>query len=263
MSLRAMNIAHETVDYIEQGGYLGNTFSRDITKARVYAPDELKNLTVDVPKGSPNAKLWLYNQDTCECAGRFVEEGYTCVLNFASARHVGGGFLNGAMAQEEAICRNSTLYASIGSREASKYYQYNTSHMSELYSDYMVFSPHVEVIRSGDGKLLSEPYSISVVTAPAVNVNRVKHFTYREVNRCMLQRAEYVLKVAVSNGVENLVLGAWGCGVFGNPPKTVAENFRHLLLDVGYARAFKNVAFAVYGRDLENYNAFSETFNIN
>jgi uncharacterized protein (TIGR02452 family) len=260
MSMHAMNIAHQTVDFIKQGRYLGNTFSKDITKARVYAPNELKNLTVPMFENFPDAKIEIYNQDTCECAKRFINDGYTCVLNFASARHVGGGFLNGAMAQEEAICRNSTLYASINSKVASIYYSYNNSHYSELYSDYMIFSPHVEVIRSADGKLLSTPYTISVITSPAVNVNRAKHCTYSEVNQCMTQRAEYVLKVAVSNHVENLVLGAWGCGVFGNPPKTIAEIFRHLLLDVGYAKAFKNVAFAVYGRNPENYNAFYETF---
>jgi uncharacterized protein (TIGR02452 family) len=255
-----MKIAQETVDYINNGGYLENKFSKDIFMTRLYNPKELKELSVGIIDSLPNAKISLYNEDTCECAKRFIDSGYTCILNFASAKHVGGGFLSGAMAQEEAICRNSTLYASINSKVAEEYYNYNNSHDDELYSDYTIFSPHVEVIRDANSNLLEKPYTISVITSPAVNVYRARNTSRVDIAEAMLQRAEYILKVAISNHVDNIVLGAWGCGVFGNSPKDISRIFYYLLIDKGYAKAFKNVSFAVYGRDPENFQAFKDTF---
>lgn len=260
ISLNTMQIAQQTVDFINNGGYLQNKFSEDIFKARLYTPTELKELSVEVPTNLPNAKISLYNQDTCECAKRFIDSGYTCILNFASAKHVGGGFLNGAMAQEEAICRSSTLYASINSDSAKEYYRYNLSQSGELYSDYTIFSPCVTVIRDAKGNLLETPYNVSAITSPAVNVHVARNSSRTDIANAMLHRAEGILKVAISNHVDNIVLGAWGCGVFGNSPKDISRMFYYLLFDKGYAKAFKNISFAVYGRNLENFNAFQQTF---
>ena len=259
MSFNAMQIAHDTVTYIKEGGYNGNKFNPDISKAILYTPDDLKRLSVKILLNTNLTNVTLYNQDTCECAKRFIDSGYTCILNFASARHIGGGFLNGAMAQEEAICRNSTLFASISSDSAKEYYEYNNSHNEELYSDYTIFSPCVEVIRNGKGELLKKPFTISAITSPAVNVNRVRSASRTDIAKCMLQRAEYILKIAVDNHVDNIVLGAWGCGVFGNNPEDISEMFRYLLIDKGYIKAFKNVSFAVYGKNPRNYDAFKDT----
>lgn len=260
MSLNAVIIANETVKFINNGGYLNNKFNNDISKAKLYNPRELQELSVKIINDSPNAKIFIYNQDTCECAKRFIDIGSTCILNFASARHIGGGFLTGAMAQEEAICRNSTLYASINSESAREYYEYNNASPNELYSDYTIYSPCVEVIRDATGKLLDTPYTISAITSPAVNLNRVKNASHKEVSSTMTNRAEYILKIAIHNQVDNIILGAWGCGVFGNSPKDISNMFKYLLFDKGYIKAFKNVSFAIYSRNLENYNAFEETF---
>lgn len=260
MNFNTVKIAQETVDIINKGGYYNNIFDKNIFKATLYTPLELQRLSVDIPIDKPNAKITLYNQDTCECAKRFITNGYTCILNFASAKHIGGGFLSGAIAQEEAICRNSTLYASINSDNAKDYYEYNNSHNNELYSDYIIFSPYVEVFRNAKSEILNTPYTICAITSPAVNVHRARNSTKMDISNCMIQRAEYILKIAIHNNVKNIVLGAWGCGVFGNSPKDISNMFKHLLFKKGYAKCFNNVSFAIYGRNLENYQAFEDTF---
>lgn len=264
MSLKAKQIAQETVNLIQVGGYGGNTFSHDIYKATLYTPKDLKGIEVSIPLNLPKAKITIYNQDTCECARRFIDSGYTSILNFASAKHVGGGFLTGAMAQEEAICRNSTLYASINSDTAKEYYVYNDVHSSSepMYSDYTIFSPCVQVFRDSKGNLLDRPYTISAITSPAVNHHKAIRCTMTEILECMLNRAECILKVAVENHVDNIILGAWGCGVFGNDPYDVSKIFKYLLFEKEYIHCFKNVSFAVYDLHGEKIQAFSDIFKV-
>ena len=93
-----------------------------------------------------------------------------------------------------------------------------------------------------------------------MNINRARNVSKTDISNCMFQRAEYILKVAIINDVKNLILGAWGCGVFRNSPKDISEMFRYLLFEKDYIKCFNNISFAVYGRNLENYNAFEQTF---
>jgi len=53
-----------------------------------------------------------------------------------------------------------------------------------------------------------------------------------------------VLAIAAIHGHEALVLGAWGCGVFGNDGREIAELFR-AALDGPFAAMFSEVVFAV------------------
>ena len=124
-------------------------------------------------------------------------------LVFASAKHPGGGFLSGAQAQEESIARASALYPC--QQAASEFYDYHRRQGDLRYSDRVIYSPGV----------------------PAV----------------LAARAERVLAVAAAHGHRELVLGAWGCGVFRNDPAVVAATFAGCL-----ARArglFDHVVFAV------------------
>ena len=87
------------------------------------------------------------------------------------------------------------------------------------------------------------------------------NLSQQQIDKVMVNRAEYILKVAVNEGVQNIVLGAWGCGVFGNKPLDVANYFKYLLFEKGYIKCFKNVSFAVYDRIGTNYNTFLKVFN--
>ena len=180
-----------------------------------------------------------------------VKEGLDDVvlLNFASAKNAGGGFLNGAKAQEEDLCRSSGLY--LCQLEQPDYYAANRAEKSMLYTDHIIYSPRVPFFRvSGEG-LLNECFYPSVITAPAPNAGV---FLQREPHgaaalaTALQRRADYVLAVAKHQAQKNLVLGAWGCGVFRNPPEQVAAAFAQSLRQPEFADCFERIVFAIYDR---------------
>ena len=120
-----------------------------------------------------------------------------------------------------------------------------------LYTDHIIYSPRVPFFRvSGDG-LLNECFYPSVITAPAPNAGV---FLQREPNgaaalaAALQRRADYVLAVAKDQAQKNLVLGAWGCGVFRNPPEQVAAAFAQSLRQPEFADCFERIVFAIYDR---------------
>lgn len=259
-SFRAQ-IAKETLAILEAGTYTpksGKPVSiRSAQKACekgtvLYTPEALAKLRPSEVNGEAT-RFEVTNETTLAAARRLVQ-GSTlskvACLNFASAKNAGGGFLSGSQAQEESLARSSGLYRSQG--RAWGYYEANRECETCLYTDHIIFSPDVPVFRDDGGDLLQEPYQVSMITAPAVNVGAIRKNepdNAAEIKPVMRRRAGYVLAVAQANGLEHLVLGAWGCGVFENNPKDVAAIFAELLLDSGpYANAFQTVVFAVYDR---------------
>lgn len=204
-------------------------------------------------------KISVVNADSFQAARQYDNP---LVMNFANAHNPGGGFKLGANAQEEALCRCSTLYASITSKEALKMYLYNNTHLSSVESDYMLYSPDICVFRDEQCELLEEPFMASVVTLPAPNRNGAAMFaTNQNVAETMIRRIRIMLRIAAKNGHKNLVLGAWGCGAFGNKPEDVSNYFKKVLIDEEYGRCFDEVCFAIYGKtDGKNIRVFRERF---
>ncbi|WP_139492147.1 TIGR02452 family protein [Brevibacillus dissolubilis] len=183
----------------------------------------------------------------------------TVCLNFASAKNPGGGFLNGSQAQEESLARASGLYPCIV--QMQEMYDYNRRCSTCLYSDYMIYSPHVPVIRDDQDRLLAEPYTVSMITAPAVNAGVVlerEPHNRSNIHSTMTNRIRKIVELAAHHGNKGLVLGAYGCGVFKNRPEDVAGYFKKVLVDEGYAERFEKIVFAVYdtSRDQGNLRAF-------
>jgi uncharacterized protein (TIGR02452 family) len=184
------------------------------------------------------------------------------VLNFASAKNPGGGFLNGARAQEESLARASALYATI---ERSPMYAFHRQHGDAMYTGWMIHSPAVPVFRDDDtGWLLEEPYACAFLTAAAPNAGVVLQRDYSrrgDVDRVMRERVDRALAVMAHHGHRHLVLGAWGCGVFGNDPAVVADQFARAL-DGAFAGAFDEVVFAVLDWSAERrfVRPFAEKF---
>lgn len=177
------------------------------------------------------------------------------VLNFANAIHPGGGYRNGANAQEETLCRQSTLYASLSSEFAEPMYAYNYEHLNPLDSDYMVLSPIVEVFRDSEMNLISETRTIAVLTVPAPNLNgRAKEKNQEIIDECMINRIRIMLGVAYNYDYKKLTLGAWGCGAFGHDAERVAGYFYQVLFKEGYAVLFEKITFAVYDNTSSRYN---------
>ena len=102
------------------------------------------------------------------------------VLNFASAKKPGGGFMNGAQAQEESIARASTLYPSLISNEGRKFYaHYRADPDNALYTHAMVYSPAVVLFRDDMGNW-KKPIDVDVLTSAAVNAGEVREGVRRE-----------------------------------------------------------------------------------
>ncbi len=260
--------AQETVGIVEGGGYRAPSgawvdLRADVDAALrgtcLYRPGEPE------PTASASSLTAMSVEVTSETTGaaahRLVREGLDPVLlNFASAKNPGGGFLGGAKAQEEDLARCSALYACQCTQP--EYYAVNRAEPSMLYTDHLIYSPRVPFFRGEDGALLESPFMASVITSPAPNAGQHRarvpddEATIRAV---LMRRAAQVLAVAERHAHRTLVLGAWGCGVFQNDPVVVAEVFASLLTA---SRGFERVVFAVYGhgRARKNLEAFEARF---
>ncbi|GAA2165198.1 TIGR02452 family protein [Actinomadura napierensis] len=279
-------VAQETVAILERGDYrapAGHTVSITESLARcvrdtvLYRPDELDALLGRLPAPEDGVgpedgtgpedwtktRIEVTDETTLAAARRLRAPGKVpMALNFASAKNPGGGFLNGAHAQEEGLARSSGLYPSL--RAAPGYYEFHRAQGDLLYSDHMIYSPDVPVIRTDAGRLLDEPYEIAFLTSPAPNRGAIRDAAKAErIPEVLGVRARKVLAVALANGHGRLVLGAWGCGVFRNDPAEVAEAFAGPLGPGGeFENRFEQVVFAVWesAKDTPRRNAFNRVF---
>ena len=221
----------------------------------------------------------LSRKRTFEAAAPYVKAGkHVCVLNFASTYTPGGGVTRGASAQEECLCRISTLYPALtDSRIFAQFYQ---KHRSDIEAGRMgrennsdcIFTPDITVIRADTDSCTPLPheawYKTDVITCAAPDLrydpDAKKPFlpTETALDTLLRERCRRILSVAALHGADVLILGAFGCGVFRNPPKMVAKAFE-AACDALHG-AFETVEFAVYctpGRS-ENYDAFTHITNI-
>ena len=190
---------------------------------------------------------------------RLLQQGMKAiVLNFASATSPGGGFLSGARAQEEYLARSSCLYQCI---RDNPMYAYHRAHYDPLFSDYMLYSPEVPVMRGDDGELLEEPYVVSIITAAAAHANEVPRERRKDISPVMWRRILKVLAVGATHDYDGIVLGAWGCGAFGNDGTEIAGLFRKAL-EHNFRGAYKHVIFAIVDWSLEKkfIRPFEEAF---
>ncbi len=204
------------------------------------------------------------NISTVDAIRKLVLEGKEKigVLNFASAKNPGGGFLNGAKAQEESLAASSTLYRTLIVHE--EYYRENRKCNSMIYTNHAIYSPDVVFFRDGSFRL-TEPVKASVLTLPAVNMGQViqKGEDVEAAKKAMKQRMKLALAIFANEGAKNLVLGAYGCGVFRNDPKDVAIWWKELL-DTEMGKYFDLVFHAVldYSREKKCIGAFEEVFSL-
>jgi uncharacterized protein (TIGR02452 family) len=247
-------MADETMAIIRAGGYRGPSgrevrlaqgVAAAIAGTRLYAPGQ--QAAAPDPGEGPAPFVEVSNE-TSLAAARRLGDGVACLV-FASARSPGGGFLNGAQAQEESIARASALYHCQTSPAAREFYGYHRRQPDLRYSDRVIYSPGVPVFRDDDGTLLDHPYLVSFLTSAAPNLGAIlasQPGSAPSVPSILATRARRVLEVAAAHGHRKLVLGAWGCGVFRNDPATVAA----VLADqVAQARGhLDHVVFAVLDR---------------
>ncbi|MDQ1014506.1 TIGR02452 family protein [Streptomyces afghaniensis] len=268
MTARLRSVAQQTEQIVAAGAYrapdgrevsIADALRAACEGTRVYGPVPVRMSSVRVTR----TLVEVTGESSLEAARRLG--GNVAVLNFASARNPGGGYLNGAQAQEEALCRASALYTCL--LRAPAFYDHHRAHRDPFYTDRVIHSPGVPVFRDDRGRLLDEPYTAGFLTAAAPNagvVHRTAPERAPELPRALAVRSERVLETAAAHGYRRLVLGAWGCGVFRNDPAQVAGAFRTLLEPGGrFAGAFGHVVFGVLDRtpDAAVRGAFEQAFS--
>ncbi|MFF8602449.1 TIGR02452 family protein [Streptomyces sp. NPDC015232] len=261
MSARLRALARENEDILAAGHYtapdgrtvpLAEQLAAALDGTRLHGPEPVPA----TPATDRTTTLSVTGESSLAAARRMLREDPgtpVAVLNFASARNPGGGYLNGAQAQEEALCRSSALYATL--LRAPAYYEHHRAERDPFYTDRVIHSPAVPVFRDDRGRLLDEPFTVGFLTSPAPNAGVIRRRTPElgpRVPAALASRAERVLETAVAHGYRRLVLGAWGCGVFGNDPAEVAGAFRALLTGDGrFARHFDEIVFGILDRTRE------------
>lgn len=252
--MKMREVAKRTLQICESGQYvapsdavveIGPAQRAAEAGTRLYRPDGLRVL-LDASGGSGPPPTMTVTDETTQIAGqRMAADGPVVLLNFASARNPGGGFLRGAKAQEEDVTRCSGLYPCL--LRAPEYYRVNRAQSSMMYTDHIIYSPGVPFMRVKADTLLEVPFEASVITAPAPNAGEARRKREGEkVSATLRRRAGMVLAIAQDNGHRRLLLGAWGCGVFQNDPTEVAGVFKDWLIGARFAGAFDQVDFAIH-----------------
>lgn len=278
MSSRLRHLATVNEEIAERGHYQAATgetvsiaerLSAARTGTRSYASTDLDTLVAAPHPGGTAGRdvVEVTGEGSIEAARRLHAAGarHVGVLNFASARNPGGGYLRGARAQEEDLCRAALLYRCL--LEALDYYEAHRASGDLRYSHRVIFSPGVPVIRDDAGTLMTDPFEVSFLTSPAPNTGQLRRRSPDagrefdlEVSSVLTERALRLLAVAARHDVRELVLGAWGCGVFANDPTVVAASFDTAL--ASYGAAFDRIVFAVWDRTPVSANraAFTKRF---
>jgi uncharacterized protein (TIGR02452 family) len=254
--MKTIQIASDTLAILEKGNYksplgqtrdIGASLKAAMDATHLYLPEELELL--EVPSAQFQTQVAVTPETTLQAIQRLTQNGVQiAALNFASARNPGGGFLRGAQAQEESLARSSGLYVCL--QHAPDFYQHHRRHADLRYSHRMIYSPDVPFFKNDAGDLLELPYTASIITSAAPNYGALEQQQPQHlpsVPNVLAARAALVLRLAAHHQHQHLVLGAWGCGVFKNPPELVAKVFLGLL-NGAFTNVFESVLFAVYDR---------------
>ena len=147
----------------------GERVELDFDPARTELHDGRLGSRVTPPTDRGGA-IALTDETTLAAIARLGEP--VAVLNFASAKNPGGGFLGGAQAQEETLARSSALYPCLCAQMA--YYERNRACGSAMYLDLALWSPDVPFFRDDGGGWLDAPIHASVITCPAPNAGALR-----------------------------------------------------------------------------------------
>ena len=266
-----MSVFDDTMQKIQRNAILRQAVTDSIRSQQFIAENDVINLPT--PPYIESAQVLVTKNRSFEAAAKYVAEGKrVAVLNFASANNPGGGVDTGASAQEECLCRVSTLYPCLRDRKMwQQFYLPHRQARNPLHNDDIIYTRDIVVLKDDDYNELKTPYKVDVITCAAPNLREdpsnkynpsdgTKSATVTEEQLLMIheQRGRKILSVAAQNGAEVVILGAFGCGAFRNDPQIVAQAYKNILLE--FVRYFRTIEFAVYCRpnDVSNYQAFKE-----
>lgn len=272
---RRVAIFEDTIRYCEQEQILVQAIQNSREQTRLY----LEPLS-DTEKPEPlnkSCRITVSTMRTLESAYKLSKEypdSRFGVLNFASATNPGGGVIRGSNAQEECLCRCTTLYPCLDVELLwQEYYTFHRKRHSALYTDACIYTPDIVGIKSDEKwpeQLLYEDWiKLDIISCAAPNLRERPSnemnpsageravITDAELSQLLERRIKGILQVAACHKIDVLILGAFGCGAFCNSPQMVAEAFKKALTE--YRCYFTAVEFAVYCNpsDMHNYEIFS------
>ena len=242
----AASLGRSAVEATVQGRYLTKdgreVVWNDTVQAAVLAKRSIPP-EFSLPSGSGSAfaetLVQVTNETTLGAGRRLTDRGLRpLALNFANGIHPGGGFLNGARAQEEVLCRSSALYQTLLD---DPMYEAHRQRPRPESTDWAILSPDVPVFRKDDGTTLERPWLLSFIACAAPYAPGVGQ---PEAGDLLQRRILRVLAIARAYGYVTLVLGAWGCGAFENDPQRTATDFCSAL-ENDFRGAFSEVVFAI------------------
>lgn len=277
---KLIEIFDDTQQFYTTNARLAGAVREAKAAAKLYEADDYSG---EPAAKRPECRIAVTGHKTFEAAMRIHAEHpewKIAVLNFASAVNPGGGVMNGSSAQEESLCRCSTLYPTLAQdRFWNQYYQKNRDAHDNLHTDACIYSPGIIICKTDDAypERMEEKdwVTVDVITCAAPNLRRrpgnIHNPEYgapaavspEVLYRLHLRRAKHILHVAAANGADALVLGAFGCGAFMNDPQVVAKAYADAL--PAYKQYFRYIEFAIYCQPHEtgNYDAFNSALSEN
>ena len=234
---------------------------------------EKEKIEVDRKVFEKPCKILVTKNRTFESSMQYPEKN-VAVLNFASATNPGGGVVNGSSAQEECLCRCSTLYFNlIEEKMKNGFYVSHRKQKNPLHNDDIIYTPEVVIFKTDTSypKLMKKEnwQTVNVITCAAPNLrerpsnamnphagDRAVKLKPIELENLLTSRIKRIFDVAAQNENEVLILGAFGCGAFRNPPEIVAKVFIKVMQE--YLHHFDTIEYAVYHTEREkaNYEVF-------
>ncbi len=277
-----IDLFQETKRFCQTDKRLAEAINRSRQQQKVIAQGE--PLTVTETSCDTPAKV-IVSQKRSFAAAEAYAGKKICVLNFASATNPGGGVERGSNAQEEALCRCSTLYPCISDRQiVNRFHHAHRSalelgSLNALYNDDCIYTPGVIVFRSDTSRPQLLPkdrwYEVDVISCAAPNLRRQPSnamnpgsgsnavtISDKDLKQLHKKRMSRILDIAGCFGAQVVIAGAFGCGAFQNPPKVVAAAMKETV--AAYRQKFLAIEFAVYcpPRDTANYDIFKQMIPI-
>ena len=275
-----VNIFEDTRNWIRSDAELRQSANNSRENTILYSAEEFP----DLPEYKPvNTTISVTGRKSFEAACALREqfpEAKIAVHNFASATNPGGGVTNGSRAQEESLCRCSTLYTCLTREDLWKdFYQFHRNRQDVRYTDSCIYSPNVLIIKSDTDfpeRLPKENFcQVDILTCAAPNLRtkpynimnpgkgNALNLTEQELKDIHRSRARHLLTIAAAHEENILVLGAFGCGAFRNNPYVVAQAYQEILEENAFRNRFQHIEFAVYHtpRETENFTAFQKVFS--
>ncbi len=214
-----------------------------------------------------SAEIEVRENTSFNAAKEYLQFGKTAVLNFANPHYPGGGVKNGAMAQEECLCRSSNLYRCLNTKNVYEdYYLYNRNIKNRFFSDRLIYTKNVTVFKDDSDVPQLMPnndwFQVDVITCAAPYIANRKYTNKTALKELFKSRIKNIFESAIDNDVDVLVLGAFGCGAFKNPPAVVAKAFHEVIEEYNYKNCFKHILFAIKRGKNHNADAFMKEFDI-